>query len=125
MRRFIARACLSAIFILGGFGALMEPGQRVKALSNVGLPESETLVRINGLAMLVGGICLLLGILPRLTALMLAGTLIPTTLAGHAFWKETDEKARMMHQIHFLKNVGLLGGLILVSEVGNKEVKES
>ena len=46
---------------------------------------------------------------------------------AHAFWNETEAKAkaRMEQQIKFLSNVGLLGGLILVTEVGNKEVKES
>ena len=43
----------------------------------------------------------------------LIGTLVPTTYAGHRFWEETDDAARAQQRIHFLKNLGLLGGLIL------------
>ena len=51
----------------------------------------------------------------RPAALVLAGTLIPTTAAGHAFWNNDDPAARNNNQIHFLKNLGLLGGLLLAA----------
>ena len=40
---------------------------------------------------------------------------MPTTLAGHRFWEEDDKQKRAQQQIHFLKNAGLLGGLILAA----------
>jgi hypothetical protein len=45
----------------------------------------------------------------------LLGSLVPTTVAGHAFWdaKTAEERARQRTQ--FLKNVGLGGGLILAA----------
>jgi uncharacterized membrane protein YphA (DoxX/SURF4 family) len=46
---------------------------------------------------------------------VLAGTLVPTTLAGHRFWEELDEDARNMQMAQFAKNLGLLGGLLLVA----------
>jgi uncharacterized membrane protein YphA (DoxX/SURF4 family) len=51
--------------------------------------------------------------------MVLIGSLIPTTLAGHRFWQETDEARRSQQRIHFLKNVGLLGGLILAVITGS------
>ena len=36
----------------------------------------------------------------------------PTTLAGHAFWTESDARKRKANRIHFLKNLGLVGGLL-------------
>ena len=38
---------------------------------------------------------------------------MPTTAAGHRFWEETDPEARANQQIHFFKNLSMLGGLIL------------
>ena len=38
-----------------------------------------------------------------------------TTAAGHRFWEETDDTTRAQQQIHFLKNLGLVGGLILAA----------
>jgi uncharacterized membrane protein YphA (DoxX/SURF4 family) len=46
---------------------------------------------------------------------VLAGTLVPTTLAGHRFWEELDEDARNTQIAHFAKNLGLLGGLLLIA----------
>ncbi|MDB5078440.1 MAG: hypothetical protein JWP00_364 [Chloroflexi bacterium] len=110
----LARLSLSGIFITSGYSAYAEPGGRPKALPKVGLPESQELVKLNGAAMAGAGVMLGLGIFPKLAALILIGSLIPTTLAGHAFWNETDPKARTTQQVQFFKNLGLLGGLLMV-----------
>jgi hypothetical protein len=47
---------------------------------------------------------------------LLAGSVIPTTLAGHRYWEIHDDPARRAQQkIHFFKNLGLLGGLMLAA----------
>ena len=40
---------------------------------------------------------------------------MPTTLAGHRFWEHEDPKERFGQTSHFLKNAGLLGGLLLAA----------
>ncbi len=52
---------------------------------------------------------------PRLSAAVLAGTLVPTTLAGHRFWEIEDKQERAQQRIHFLKNVTMLGGLLIAA----------
>ena len=64
--------------------------------------------------MLAAGAALALGIRPRLAAAVLAGSLVPTTLAGHPYWQVEDPAARRQQRIHFFKNVGLFGGALLV-----------
>ncbi|MDP8930210.1 MAG: DoxX protein, partial [Actinomycetota bacterium] len=63
------------------------------------------------LTMLVSGVALALGIKPKLAASVLAASLVPTTLAGHPFWKLEDKEAAQQ-RIQFMKNLGLLGGLM-------------
>ena len=46
---------------------------------------------------------------------MLLASLIPTTLAGHAYWNHEDPQMRAMQQIQFLKNVAMAGGLIAIA----------
>jgi putative oxidoreductase len=75
--------------------------------------EAEHAVRVNGAVQATAGTMLGLGLLPRLAALAIAGTLIPTTLAGHRFWEVQDPQERAMQRIHFLKNVTMMGGLLL------------
>jgi len=120
--RTLARPLLASMFIAGGLDALRKPGGRVEAVRSAGLSAPEQLVKANAATHLVGGLALATGRLPRVAALALAGSLLPTTYVGHAFWSEQDSGARAQQQIHFFKNVGLLGGLLLaVADTGGRE----
>ena len=77
--------------------------------------DAEMLVRINGAVQIGGGVLLAAGKFRRIAALALIGSIIPTTYAGHRFWEESDPTTRTQQKMHFLKNVGLLGGLILAA----------
>ncbi|WP_432789851.1 DoxX family protein [Brevibacterium sp. K11IcPPYGO002] len=112
------------IFITGGLSAVKDPaGKAAMAESTLdaireyvpGLPDdNELLVRINGGVQILAGATLLLGIKPKLSALALAGSLIPTTLAGHSFWEMEGGDAKA-HQTQFSKNLAALGGLLLIA----------
>jgi putative oxidoreductase len=104
---------MSGIFISGGLSAFREPQARAPKAEAIGLPEPELMVRANGAAMVAGGVAFALGILPRAAALGLIASLVPTTLAGHPFWQEEDEKSRATQRTQFYKNLGLVGGLLL------------
>ena len=87
-----------------------------KAAPQVKLPEDpETLVRINAAVQLLAAGALATGRVPRISSAVLAASLVPTTMAGHEFWNETDPEARANHKIHFFKNVSMLGGLLLAA----------
>lgn len=122
--RRVARPMLAALFVVGGLDQLRRPASKATMAEPViGAIESvtpvradaETMVRANGLAMLVGGGLLATGHLPRLSSTLLAGSLVPTTVAGHPFWAETDPARKQQQRIQFLKNLGLLGGLLLAA----------
>lgn len=132
--RRLARPMLAAIFISGGINALRDSQGHAKAAaplvdSTIGqvrdsLPEQvptnpETLVRVDGAVKVGAGALLAVGKLPRLSSLVLAASMVPTTLAGHSFWEIEDPQQRAEQQIHFLKNTGLIGGL-LISAVDTK-----
>ena len=122
---------LASMFVMGGVSALRNPDQHVKMAGPVteklsdaadeatpddtASPDEKQLVQINGAVQVVAGLALATGRLPRLAALLLAGSLGPTTYAGHRFWEETDKTQRANQQIHFFKNVSMLGGLLLAS----------
>jgi putative oxidoreductase len=110
----VGRALLGGIFIRSGWDVVRDPGARPEAAAKIGLPEPELMVRLNAAAMLAGGTALALGILPRAAAAGLVASLVPTTLAGHRFWEEDDPKTAAMQRTHFLKNLAMIGGLILV-----------
>ena len=122
--RRIARPMLAAMFIQGGLDSLRHPAAKAEKAAPVvnaiaqplGLPnDPELMVRANGAAQIAAGSLFALGRVPRLAALVLAGTLVPTTYAGHPFWSVEDPAARAQQRTHFIKNVGLLGGLLLAT----------
>lgn len=110
--RRLSRLLLAAPFVVLGYEAAAEPGGRVDLAADLGIPHPETAVRLNGAAMVVGGAALGLGVLPRTAATGLIASLVPTTLAGHRFWIHEDPAKRKANRIQFLKNLGLLGGLV-------------
>lgn len=111
MFRFIRRALLSAVFLSASVNVIQNAEHMTGPAEALGLPEPENMVRLHGAVNLVGGLMLLLNIKPKLAAWALVGNLIPTTLGGHQFWAEDDEGAKMGQMIHFMKNLGILGGL--------------
>jgi uncharacterized membrane protein YphA (DoxX/SURF4 family) len=117
-----ARFLTGSTYVLLGFDALRAPGGRVDLAApllaairaKVPLPaDDEVVVRANAAVQVAAGAALALGRAPRLSALVLAGSLIPTTLAGHAYWTIEDPAARKMQQIQFHKNMAMIGGLLL------------
>ncbi|WP_244894481.1 DoxX family membrane protein [Amycolatopsis arida] len=126
----MARPLLAAIFISGGINALRNAeghaqaakpflDRTVRAKADA-LPASVptdpvSLVKLDAAVKIGAGTALAFGKLPRLSALLLLGSLVPTTAASHAFWEEKDEARKQEQLIHFLKNAGLAGGLLLAA----------
>ncbi|MCU1617445.1 MAG: DoxX family protein [Frankiales bacterium] len=128
--RRIARPLLAAPFVVLGVDALRNPGPRVATArplveavteqADKQLPvqvprDVEQWVRINAGVMVGAGALFGLGRLPRLSAVLLSATMVPTTAAGHRFWEHDDKQTRQQQLIHFLKNLGLVGGLLIAA----------
>jgi uncharacterized membrane protein YphA (DoxX/SURF4 family) len=111
MIRALARLLLASVFLQTSVGVLRNAEHLTAVPEALGLPEPVRMVQLHGATNLVGGLMLALGIRPRLAAWALIANLIPTTLAGHRFWEEDDEAGKMGQQIHFFKNISMLGGL--------------
>ena len=108
--RRVARPLLAAIFIAGGLDQFKHPTAKAKTAGPllakvgppVGLPDDpELLIRANGMAMVGAGALLAPGHPPRVASSVLAVTLVPTTVAAHAFWKEQDPEVRERQKVQF------------------------
>ncbi len=123
--RAIARPMLASIFAIQGYQTMCHP-ERVSARAEpvvrplaeriAAVPDrTEDAVRINGAVQFTAGSMLAMGLLPRLSSLAIAATLVPTTVAGHRFWEAEDEQERTQQRIHFLKNLAIFGGLLIAA----------
>jgi uncharacterized membrane protein YphA (DoxX/SURF4 family) len=124
--RRIARPLLAGTFVYGGIGELRDPKSHAQLAEPVvntvvnrvpieRAPSAITVVKLDAGIKLGAGILLALGKAPRLAAAVLAADLVATTLAGHRFWESEDPRERTDQLIHFLKNLGLLGGLLITT----------
>jgi uncharacterized membrane protein YphA (DoxX/SURF4 family) len=116
---------LAAIFISGGMDVLANPEPRarmakpvvekVAATVPVAPAEPVTAVSINAMVQVGAGGLMAAGVFPRLAALALAASIVPTTFGGHRFWEVQDPAQRAQQRTHFLKNAAILGGLLITA----------
>lgn len=131
---FLARFLISVVFLAAALDKIFHWHEAEKALSNTfcdwqsylgfaeGLqgcfaaltPWSPLVLIIATLFELVGGLLILLGVKEKLGAGLIMAILIPMTLVMHPFWF-IEGAERELQTIFFLKNLGILGGLILIS----------
>ena len=125
--RKLARPMLASVFVVHGARTLLNPDPATAEAKPVtdriaptlhkyapSLPtDARTLVLANAAVHLGAGTLLATGRLPRISSLALAASLVPTTVAAHAFWEADDPDERDAQRTHFLKNVGLAGGLLI------------
>jgi uncharacterized membrane protein YphA (DoxX/SURF4 family) len=121
-----AHLALSWVFLRAGFDVLRNPakpaatagpflaGVRGMAGERVALPADPVLVRMNATVQVAAATSLAFGRAPRLSAAALLGSLVPTTAAGHAFWRFDEPAVRANQRNHFNKNIAMAGGLLLV-----------
>ncbi len=122
---------LASTFVVGGINAMKNArasAERAKPVADKVVPalqkaapsapiptDAETLVRVNAGVQIAAALALATGRMPRVSALTLAATLVPTTAAGHRYWEESEPTARANQKIHFFKNVSVLGGLMIAA----------
>jgi uncharacterized membrane protein YphA (DoxX/SURF4 family) len=108
----MARVCLAVLFFRGGVSHLLGFAATQQMMAQKGLPLPGLLLMGNIVFQLIGGSLILLGYKTRLGAILLILFLIPTTLVFHMdFSKE-------MQVIAFLKNLAIIGGLLMVVYAG-------
>jgi putative oxidoreductase len=92
--------------------------QEVAYAAAQGVPLASILVPFSGVLAFAGGLSILLGYRAKLGAWLLALFLIPVTLMMHNFWAIPDPMMAQVHMAMFMKNLGLLGGALMISQLG-------
>src|SRR4026208_966854 len=111
------RILLALIFVVSGIGKITGFAGTAAYMASKGLPLVQGLLPRALGAEPGGGLLLALGWKARWAAALLFLFLIPTTLIFHQFWG-IDPKLVQMQKIHFLKNVAIMGGMLMVLATG-------
>ena len=114
---FVGRIFLALIFVVSGVGKITGYAGTAAYMTSKGLPLVDVLLPLTIAIELGGGLLLALGWKARWAAAALLLFLVPTTLIFHQFWG-IDPKLAQMQKIHFLKNVAIMGGMLMVLAIG-------
>ena len=112
----LGRFLFSLIFISSGLNHFS--AGTIEYAANQGVPMANILVPLSGLLALFGGMSILLGYFARFGAMLLILFLVPVTLTMHNFWDISDPAIHQMQMIQFMKNLAILGGVILIAFYG-------
>ncbi|TKT69168.1 DoxX family protein [Aquamicrobium sp. LC103] len=119
----IGRILLSVIFILSGFGKLVDPGTAENAMSTAGmiaskgLPASVFLAYVVGLVELLGGLAVLAGFFTSAAAWVLALFCIASGLMFHV-GATGDPTMDAINPAMLMKNLAMAGGLLVLAVAG-------
>ena len=113
----IGRLVLGGYFILGGYNHFKMLNMMSGYAQSKGVPTPKAAVAFSGLLLFVGGLSILLGIYPTIGAVALVLFLVPVTFMMHAFWKVQDAQMKMGEQVNFMKNLALLGAVLMLLSI--------
>jgi putative oxidoreductase len=106
----VARLIFGGYFLYSGINHFTQHQQMAAYAAQHGVPGF--LVSVSGAIIIVGGLHVLLGVMPRLGLLLIVGFLVPVSIVMHPFWSVADPAARMQQMIQFSKNIALIGGAL-------------
>jgi putative oxidoreductase len=106
-----ARIFIAIIFVYSGIGKILGFGETQAMMSDAGLPVAGLLLVGTIAFQLLGGLSLVLGYKVKWGAILLILFLIPATLVFHSPFNPEQ-------LTNFLKNLALIGALLLIIERG-------
>lgn len=112
----LGRFLFAAIFLMSGLNHFSK--QTIGYAAAQGVPLASLAVPFSGVLALLGGLSILLGYRAKLGAWLIVVFLVPVTLMMHKFWGIADPTMAQMQMIMFMKNVSMLGGALLISQLG-------
>ena len=113
----VARVLLALIFVTAGFSKLTGLQGTAGYIGSVGLPAPMLLAAAAGVVELVAGVLVIVGWQARWAALALAGFTAVASVLFHNYWAMPAEQ-QMMQQLMFMKNVSIVGGLLVLFAFG-------
>ncbi|KAF1042908.1 MAG: Inner membrane protein YphA [Herbaspirillum frisingense] len=112
----IGRVLLASLFVISGIFKIIGFAGTVGYFTSLGLPVPTVAVLVTILVEVGGGLLLMTGRGVKPVALVIALFTVGATLSAHNFWA-LDGAAMQAQLTHFLKNVSIIGALLLVSSI--------
>ncbi len=111
----LGRIMLTAIFLVSALANKIPHFNEVaQYAASEGVPMPKIMPAGGIVSLLVGGFSVLLGFRTRIGATLLLIFLILATYFFHDFWTLEDPAQQQEQMIHFMKNMALMGAMLLL-----------
>jgi putative oxidoreductase len=123
----VARILLTAIFLVSGVRKIMAFAAVSAMMTKRGLPAPDVLLALSIVLDLAGGLMLIANWHVKYAAWALAAYTLVAGVLFHGFWDfwgaSPGEFSNQLN--HFLKNVGIIGGLLLLTGLPKTAAKRA
>jgi len=108
----VSRVLFALVIGYLALGNLLDLESSVGYAKSKGAPLATISVPLGSFGLVAGALAVLTGTFPAVGALAVIAFLVPITVIMHDFWT-MEGQDRQNEQIHFLKNVGLIGAALV------------
>jgi putative oxidoreductase len=114
----IGRVVIAILFVMSGLEKVMDLDGTAAAIGGKGLPLPDVLAIATAVLELGGGLLIIVGWQTRLIALALAIFSAIAAYFFHDFWHYPPGVEHTNNMIHFMKNVSIIGGFLMLCAAG-------
>jgi len=109
----IGRIIVGGYFLMAGLNHFANVKMMAGYARSNGTPAAEAAIVGTGILLVLGGASFMLGFHPTIGTALLILFLLGVTFKIHNFWTISDPQARMNEQVHFGKNIAMIGFLLM------------
>jgi putative oxidoreductase len=109
----IGRIIVGLFFLMSGMHHFTGHSMMTGYAKSKGIPAAGFGVAFSGILLVLGGASMLLGYHPTIGAILLVICLFSFAFGMHNFWTLQDPQAKQMDMIHFMKDIALLGFVLM------------
>ena len=113
----LGRIILGGYFLNGAYDHIFKSAGLVGYAKSKKVSSAKTAVIGSGVLLLLGGLSILFGVNTNMGIALLILFLIPVSFTMHAFWNEKDPMAKMSDKVGFMKNMALIGALLMLLSI--------
>ncbi|MGD1077993.1 MAG: DoxX family protein [Candidatus Sulfotelmatobacter sp.] len=110
----IGRLILGAYWLMAGFNHFKNLDSVSEYAKAKGTPFPKLAVAGTGVVLLAGGLSMLLGVYTKVGIALLVIFLVAVSFQIHSYWKMDDAQMRQADMINFMKNMALVGALLML-----------
>lgn len=113
----LGRVIFGGYFLYSGIHHFTDHKMLAQYAGSKKVPMPDLAVHATGVALIVGGTSILLGVKPKVGTAALIGFLAGVSPVMHDFWHSEEPEKKINEMVHFTKNLALMGGAMALMGV--------